>query len=265
MKKFHAHCGVLEASESKIATFISGCSTKSDMYFYGKIRQCCMNKDVLGLERLIDYLDNHNLHPSIKMLGQLRLASLMEISCTQMVDEVLKYEDNFPPLMKGEVSYVCAKVCKEIKENDRAQELFLNAQKYFTQDQIVKKAARSYFKWVQLEKIKKAPSYLLEEHAVAYQWAKEAQDFIEASKIALSLSKEYQKKQAFKTALTYANYSCELLEEHEKKSHLYLLALCQRCQVYIDLKIHDLAKKDYLKACSSHNKEVLAAVKSINF
>ena len=125
----------------------------------------------------------------------------------------------------------------------------------------MKKAARSYFKWVQLEKIVKAPAYLLEEHAIAYKWAKEAEDYLEAAKIALSLSREYQKKQALQTALTYANYSCDLLEEHEKKSHIYLLSLCQRCQVYIDLKLHDLAKKDYMKAAGSHNKEVTTALK----
>ena len=265
MKKFKAHCGVLEASESKLPTFISGCSTKSKMYFYGKIRQCCMKKDLLGLERLIDYLDDNELHPYIRIIGQTRLAHLMEISSKSMVDALLQQIDNFPPLMKGEVCFVSGKILADLKKDDDAQEQFLLAQKYFCEDKVMKKSARAYFKWVKLEKVKKAPAYLLEEHAVAYKWAKEAEDFIEAAKIAMSLSQEYQRKQAFKTALTYANYACEILEEHEKKSHFFLLALCQRCQVYIDLKIHDLAKKDYLKAAGSHHKDVIYALKSIKF
>ena len=103
MKKFRAHCGVLEASESKIPAFISGCSTKSKMYFYGKIRQCCIKNDLLGLERLIDYLDKHELHPYVKLIGQVRLANLMEIVTTQMVEELVKQKEHFPPLMRGEV------------------------------------------------------------------------------------------------------------------------------------------------------------------
>ena len=131
MKKFNVHCGVLEANESKISAFISGCSTKSQMYFYGKIRQCSLKKDVLGLERLIDYLDDNKIHHYIKMLGQLQLASLMEITSEAMVDEVLKYQENFSPLMKGEVFYVCARVLVELKKNERAQDLFIKAQKQF--------------------------------------------------------------------------------------------------------------------------------------
>ena len=265
MKKFRAHCGVLEASESKIPAFISGCSTKSKMYFYGKIRQCCIKNDLLGLERLIDYLDKHELHPYVKLIGQVRLANLMEIVTTQMVEELVKQKEHFPPLMRGEVHFIAGKILTNLKKIDLAQEHYLEAHQYFTDDKVSKKAARSFYNWVQIEKKKKAPAYLLEEHARAYQWAKEAEDFIEASKIAISLSKEYQRKQAFKTSLTYASYACELLEEHERKSHFFLLALCQRCEVYLDLKIHDLAKKDYLKAAASHHKDVMRAVKAISF
>jgi len=265
VKKFRAHCGVLEASESKISHFISDCSTKSKMYFYGKIRQSAMKKDIRGLEKLVNYLDKHELHPYIRMIGQVRLANLMEIVNGQMVEELIKQKENFPPLMKGEIHFLAGRIYADLKKSDLAQEHFLLAQKYFCDDKVSKKSARAYFKWVQLEKIKKAPAYLLEEHAIAYQWAKEAEDYIEASKVAISLSREYQRKQAFKTALTYANYACEILKEHEKKSHLYFLSLCQRCEVYLDLKIHDLAKKDYLKAATSVNKEVRQAVRAINF
>ena len=127
MKKFRAHCGVLEASESKIPYFISGCSTKSKMYFYGKIRQSSMKQDLRTLEKLVDYLDDNNLHPYIKLMGQVRLANQMDIINVQMVKALLEQKENFPPLMQGEVHFIAAKIYESLKKEDLASEQYILA------------------------------------------------------------------------------------------------------------------------------------------
>lgn len=152
---------------------------------------------------------------------------------------------------QAEMATVWAMYWEVQKNEPRAKDLYLLAQRLFLDAGFKKKAAKAYQNSVAAESRINPQRRLIPEYHHAAQMAKEAQDWNCAGTALSNLSREFQLMKAPHVALKIVNEALEYLRMSSYGSYQFYNALCNRCHLNLQLEYFNAALMDYEEASAA--------------
>ncbi len=253
---------ILEATADELEEAIHRLEASGSEAFYAQILKHYLrgqSEEMLTLlEGLRPEVKNDSQWKTVIELSELRLCIRQNKVCEKTLAkadiETLEMETPW----KAETAFTWAMYWDVHRNDPRAKDLYLYAQKLFLECGLRKKAAKSFQNSVAAESRINPSRRLIPEYHCAAQMAKDAKDYGTAGTALSNLSREFQLMKAPHVALKIVNEALEYLRLSAYGTYQFYNALCNRCHLNIELEYFNAAIMDFEEASAAPFVEVKA-------
>lgn len=253
---------ILEATADELEELLLQLESSSPDAFYARILKHYLRGQAEEMTALVDSVSfdikENSSWKIVLELSKLRLLVRRNLMCEAPLARAEINALNIETHWKAEVAFVWAMYWDVHRNDPRAKDLYLFAQKLFLECGLRKKAAKSFQNSVASESRINPERRLIPEYHCAAQMAKEAKDFGSAGTALSNLSREFQLMKAPHVALKIANEALEFLRLSAYGTYQFYNALCNRCHLNIELEYFNAAVMDFEEASAAQFIEIKA-------